>query len=309
MTPEPGVTGEDLIDFLQRETNQFVRVYGRRPASFQLTGAATPSKSTPQDLTFFKNETMADDVRATLAGAFLIGDEFPLFTSRLNGSSIALVVRNPKLSMALCLNKFFGHLSRPTFSKRASWRAKSISRLKRGASIESGVVLGSTVKIGRNCFIGPNSTIDHCIIGDNVSIGANCSIGGSGFGLVRNESDEWIRFPHIGKVIIGNNVEIGSNVCIDRGSLGVTLLSDGCKIDNLVHVAHNAHIGRDTLVIAHAMLGGSVNLGENCWVAPGALLRNQVSVGSGALIGLGAVVVKDVEPKETVMGNPARTRT
>jgi UDP-3-O-[3-hydroxymyristoyl] glucosamine N-acyltransferase len=143
------------------------------------------------------------------------------------------------------------------------------------------------------------------VIHPSVRIGAGCSIGLHGFGYAKAPDGSWLRFPHVGRVVIEEGVEIGSNVCIDRGSLTDTRICSGVKIDNHVHIAHNVIIGRNTLVIAHAMIGGSVTIGESCWIAPGALIKNKVTIGDGATVGLGAVVLHDVDPGVTVVGNPA----
>jgi len=110
----------------------------------------------------------------------------------------------------------------------------------------------------------------------------------------------------VGRVVIDEDVEIGCNTCVDRGALGNTYLRSGARIDNLVHIAHNADIGSHALVIAHAMVAGSATIGERAWIAPSAAIMNQLTVGAGAIVGLGAVVVKSVEPGTTVVGNPAK---
>ncbi len=101
-------------------------------------------------------------------------------------------------------------------------------------------------------------------------------------------------------------MEIGSCTCIDRGSIGDTEIGDDCKIDNLIHIAHNVHMGRRCKVIALAIIGGSVVLGDDTWVAPAAAIRDWRKVGKNAVIGIGAVVTKDIPEGETVVGNPAK---
>ncbi len=174
------------------------------------------------------------------------------------------------------------------------------------AAIGYGVVLGEGVRIGRGVEIGPYTCIAHTSIGAGTKIGAHCSIGLQGFGFERSLSGEWVRFPHIGTVEIAEDVEIGSNTCIDRGALGATRVERGAKIDNLVHIAHNVVVGEGCLIIAHAMVAGSVKLEPGAWIAPSAAILNQLTVGAGATIGLGAVVIRDVAPGATVAGNPAR---
>jgi len=156
--------------------------------------------------------------------------------------------------------------------------------------------------------IHPSSVINwDCVeIGKNVRIGPNCSIGFEGFGFEGDECGDYHRFPHIGKVIIGDNVEIGANTCIDRGALEDTIIGPGTKIDNLVHVAHNVRIGKNCMIIALTCLGGGVIIEDGAYVGIGAGIRNQITIGEKAFIGMGAVVVKDVDPGVTVIGNPAK---
>ena len=156
--------------------------------------------------------------------------------------------------------------------------------------------------------IHPSAVINYdCVeLGKNVRIGPNCSIGFDGFGFEQDEDGSYHRFPNIGKVIIGDDVEIGAGTCIDRGALGDTIIGEGTKIDNLVHVAHNVNIGRNCLIIALTCLGGGVIIEDGAYVGIGASIRNQIKIGEKAFIGMGATVVKDVDPGVTVIGNPAR---
>src|SRR5690606_230154 len=123
----------------------------------------------------------------------------------------------------------------------------------------------------------------------NVTINAGTVIGAEGFGYQRNENGEFEKFPHIGGVIINDNVDVGSNTSIDRGALGNTIIGEGAKIDNLVHIAHNVKVGKHAAVIAHAMIGGSSVIGDYSWVAPNSAIRDQISIGNRVTVGLGAV--------------------
>jgi UDP-3-O-[3-hydroxymyristoyl] glucosamine N-acyltransferase len=139
-----------------------------------------------------------------------------------------------------------------------------------------------------------------------VRIGANCSIGLPGFGYERDEDGRYWRFPHLGRVIIASDVEIGSNTCIDRGAIGDTIIERGVKIDNLVHIAHNVILKENVVVIANSMVAGSVTVDADAWISPSAAIKNKLSIGHGSVVGLGAVVIRDVAPHTTVIGNPAR---
>jgi UDP-3-O-[3-hydroxymyristoyl] glucosamine N-acyltransferase LpxD len=136
--------------------------------------------------------------------------------------------------------------------------------------------------------------------------GLVCSIGGYGFGYVREEDGTPIRMNHFGNVVIEENVVIGSSVCIDRAVIGSTILRKNVKVDNLVHIAHGAYIGQNTLIVAGSVIGGSARIGDNCFIGMGAMIKNKVKIGNGCTIGAGAIVLKDVPDGETWVGNPAR---
>lgn len=173
--------------------------------------------------------------------------------------------------------------------------------------------IGRHVVLGNGVEIGEGSVIYHnVVIGDEVRIGKNCVIkscsviGEEGFGFERSSTGEAVRMPHLGKVLIGNNVEIGSLTTVCRGTLGNTIVKDGAKIDDHVHIAHNVQIGSHAFVIACAEISGSVKIGDRAWIAPNAAVLNQLTIGNDSVIGLGSVVVKNVAPGEVVVGNPAK---
>lgn len=175
------------------------------------------------------------------------------------------------------------------------------------------IIAGSNVVIEEDCIIGNRVIIDHntiikagTVIQDDVKIGANCTIGGVGFGYEPNEDGIYEVIPHIGNVHLMNHVEIGNNVCIDRAVMGSTLLNEHVKVDNLVHIAHGVIIGKNSLVIANAMVAGSVQIGENSWISPSSSIKQKVKIGNNALVGLGSVVLKDVEDDSIVAGIPAK---
>lgn len=194
---------------------------------------------------------------------------------------------------------------------------KKQGQIHRSSVIDSKADIHKSVYIGPHCVIGrckikantvihPNVVInDNVTIGKNVTISPGCIIGYDGFGYNRDEIGHLEKFPHYGGVIIEDDVEIGSNVSIDRGTLGNTIIKKGAKIDNFCHIAHNVVIGRHSLIIAHAMIGGSTKIGDFAWIAPNAALMEGIKIGDKSLVGLGAVVTKDVPDNTIVVGNPA----
>lgn len=133
-------------------------------------------------------------------------------------------------------------------------------------------------------------------------IGQHCAIGNDGFGYVREEDGSLLKMPHAGNVVICANVEIGSNVCIDRAVVGSTIIGEGTKIDNLVHIAHGAKIGKNCLIVAGSVIGGSCEIGDNCFIGINSSIKNKVKIGNNVTIGMGAIVLKDVPDGMTVVG-------
>ncbi len=223
--------------------------------------------------------------------------------NKINGKCI-IIVDNPKLIFLRIANKLFTQFIKPEIHPT--------SFITEEAQIGDNTYIGPFTfvgksKIGNNTIIYGNCHIyDNVVIGDNVIIHAGTVIGADGFGYVRNENDEFEKFPHVAGVIIENNVEIGSNTSIDRGSLTDTIIKEGAKIDNLVHIAHNVIIGKHTAVIANSMIGGSTKIGDYSWIAPTASLKEQLKIGNRVVIGVAAVVTKNVPDNETWTGSPAR---
>ena len=151
----------------------------------------------------------------------------------------------------------------------------------------------------------PNGLPEVTVYGGAYRHGEGCVIGGSGFGWLKNKYGSPYRFPHIGNVWFGRNVDLGSNVTIDRAGVGTTMIANDVKIDNGVHVGHNAYVGPRSLLTAHCIIGGSAYIGADCWIGLGAIIKEHVRVGDGVIIGMGAIVLEDVPSGETWVGNPA----
>ncbi len=135
-----------------------------------------------------------------------------------------------------------------------------------------------------------------------VKIGLNCIIGGMGFGYERDEDGKLWPIPHHGWVYLEPDIEIANCVCIDRGVIGATVIGEGTKIDNLVHIAHGVKIGKNCLIVAGAVIGGSCEIGDNCFIGINASIKNKVKIGAGVTVGMGAVITKDVPHGVTVIG-------
>jgi UDP-3-O-[3-hydroxymyristoyl] glucosamine N-acyltransferase len=217
-----------------------------------------------------------------------------------------LVVENPRLVFQKILKKYF--------SQKKQGKIEPSAVVDTTVKIPSGTYIGHNVVIEENCSIGNDCEIMHntvilknTVIGDRVRIGSNCTIGNFGFGYEKNELGDFELIEHLGKVIIKNDVHIHNNTCIDRGVLGTTSIGENVKIDNLVHIAHGVHIERNSMIIAHAMVAGSVKIGEDCWIAPSTSIKNQLTIAKGTLTGIAAVVLKNSEVNDVLIGSPATT--
>ena len=145
-----------------------------------------------------------------------------------------------------------------------------------GCQIYPHAVIGDNVKVGTNCIFYPNTTIyQGCKIGNNVTIHAGSVIGADGFGFAPG-ADGYDKIPQIGIVVIEDNVEIGANTCVDRSTMGATVIHKGVKLDNLVQVAHNVEIGENTVMSAQVGIAGSTKVGSWC-------MFGKVCIGSNLL--------------------------
>ncbi|HOG23678.1 MAG TPA: UDP-3-O-(3-hydroxymyristoyl)glucosamine N-acyltransferase [Candidatus Omnitrophota bacterium] len=177
-----------------------------------------------------------------------------------------------------------------------------------GAVLRSGTFLDDNVKIGKNCVIHPNVTVYRdSDIGANVIIHAGTVIGADGFGYVATETEQE-KLPQVGNVVIEEDVEIGACCTIDRAALGSTRIGKGCKIDNLVQIAHNVVIGPHTVISAQTGISGSCKIGAHVTMGGSVGLGDHVEIGDWAIIGAGAGFPsnKKVPGKQVYFGQPAR---
>ena len=172
--------------------------------------------------------------------------------------------------------------------------------------IEPGCFIDHDVIIGDNCRILSKAIIRNTIIGDNVLVNENALVGSNGFNMTEDENGNKIRIPTLGKVIISNNCEIGAFDNISCGSGGNTFLDEFVKLDALVHIGHDAQLFKNVEITAGCVIGGFVEIYEGCYIGIHSVLRNRITIGKKAFIGMGAVVTKSVEDGITVVGNPAK---
>lgn len=169
--------------------------------------------------------------------------------------------------------------------------------------IESGCLIARGCQVGNNCRIGSGAHISYCIMGDDCYIYSGAKIGCDGFGF-NFIAGSHVRIPQLGRVLIGNDVEVGANTCIDRGAMDDTIIGDGCRIDNLVQIAHNDKLGRGCVIVSQTGIAGSCTFGDYVVCGGQTGFADHLTVGSGAQVGAQSGVMRDIEPGAVVMGTP-----
>ncbi|WP_339917753.1 UDP-3-O-(3-hydroxymyristoyl)glucosamine N-acyltransferase [Yeosuana marina] len=243
------------------------------------------------------------------------------------GENRALIrVKNADLAMAKILELF--NPSTPEFDVNIHPTAVIHPTAKIGGDCQIGAncYIGKNVVLGKGTVLYPNVCVfdetiignhttvwsgtvirERCIIGDHCIFHTNVSIGADGFGYRPSDDGRGlVKIPQIGNVVIGHYVEIGANSCVDRAKFSSTIIGDGCKIDNLVQIAHNSIMGRFCIMAGHSGLADSVTLGDGVMIGGSASIKDHTTIHSGATVGAGSGVMADVEAGKTVLGYPAQ---
>lgn len=175
-----------------------------------------------------------------------------------------------------------------------------------GCQIYAHTVIGDGVQVGQKCLLYPHVTIyQGCKIGNNVTIHAGSVIGADGFGFAPN-TEGYDKIPQIGIVVIEDNVEIGANTCVDRSTMGQTIIRKGVKLDNLIQVAHNCEIGENTVMSAQVGLAGSTKIGAWCMVGGQAGFAGHIQVADKTFIGAQAGIISNTKGNgQQLIGSPA----
>ena len=219
-------------------------------------------------------------------------------SSVTNQSLTCIVTDNPRLTFIKALlyllsNRFIDQKFQGNIHPSAV--VSDLAIIEKGAEVGAGV------------SIGPGSYVKSCVVlGDNTVVGANCTLGHDGFGFERDENGIAIRFPHLGKLVIGQDCEIGNSCCVSRGTLQDTVIERGTKIDDHVYVAHNVHVKKHSFLMAGVRLNGRVEIGECCWIGTNASIREGCVVGDLVTVGMGSIVLNNIEKSSVVFGNPAK---
>ena len=175
-----------------------------------------------------------------------------------------------------------------------------------GCQIYPNATIGDNVVLGKNCIIYPNVPIYHdCKLGNNDTIHAGSVVGADGFGFAPNaETNSYDKIPQIGNVVLEDDVEIGANTCIDRSTMGSTIIRRGVKLDNLVQIAHNTDIGENTVMSAQVGIAGSTKVGQWCMFGGQVGIAGHITIGNKVFLGAQSGVPGSLKDNQILIGTP-----
>ena len=288
----------------------------------KIDGPEELQKATSNQISFIGSQKYTHLWKTSEACAAIVNENLAIEPEE---NRALIKVKNADLAMAKILELF--NPSSPEFEVE----------IHATAVIHESAKIGKDSKIGANCYIGkdvvlgdgvvlyPNVCIfdetiignhtviwsgtvirERCEIGNHCIFHTNVSIGADGFGYRPSDDGRGlVKIPQIGNVVIGNYVEIGANSTVDRAKFSSTIIGDGCKIDNLVQIAHNCVLGRSCIMAGSSGLAGSVTLGDGVIIGGSSSIKDHLTIHSGAVVGGGSGVMNDVAAGKTVVGYPA----
>ncbi len=273
-------------------------------------------------LSFYTGKGSASELRGTAAG-FCLVPAAPDARREMPAKTVAIPCASVQHAFAAVAEMFYPDANRTAWSQQTPVDSSAAigagvvlgygvvvgahAQIGDGTRIGPNSVIGRGVTVGRNCEIGSNVSISHAHIGDQVLILPGAQIGQPGFGFA-SSAQGLVKTPQLGRVIVQDKVEIGACVTIDRGALGDTVIGEGTKIDNLVQIGHNAHLGRHCVLVGQAGVAGSSILGDFVVVGGQAGVSDHARVGTGARIAGRTAVIpgQDLEGGRDYGGLPAK---
>lgn len=282
-----------------------------------ISGAAGLEHAGPTDITFLARPGLAGRLAASEAAAVIVGPQ-------TDPDRPALRVRDPYRTFAELLARQAPDLDRlfPPGIHPAAVVAASAD-LGPDVSLGPGAVVGEGCRVGAGTRLGPHVVLEpdvevgegcilyaqavvrtRCRLGRRVILHPGCIVGADGFGYLPGEGG-MIKIPQVGIVVLDDDVELGACTCIDRATTGTTVIGAGTKLDNLVQIGHNVHIGRSCVFSAQTGISGSCRIGDGVVMGGQVGLADHLQIGDKVQIGAKSGVHKDVADGQTLFGYPA----
>lgn len=274
-----------------------------------IRGVATLQHAQEGQISFLTNAVYRKQLAETKASAVILSS-----ADADECKTNAIICRNPHFIYAKIAEYFEKHIQ-VTAGVHSSVVIGADCQIHPSVKIAAQCVIGDRVTIGENVIINSGTTVgDDCVIADaakidtrvtiyhNVKIGkrthilSGAVIGSDGFGFA-NEKGHWHRVPQLGAVVIGDDVSIGANTTIDRGAVEDTIIENGVKLDNLIQVGHNVHIGANTIIAGCVAIAGSTTIGKNCMVGGATCFAGHITICDNVMFtGMTAVTKSITEP-------------
>ena len=285
-------------------------------AEVEITGVNGIEEAGPSEVTFVANPRYTSLAKTTRAAAVLVDPGFQEI------SIATLRIPNPYLAFARTLGFFY---QPPTYAPGVHPTAviDPTAVVGPGAHIGAYVVVGPNVRIGAKATLLPHVVIypgvtigdrffahshvairEHCVLGDDVRLENGVILGADGFGFAKNELGRWEKIPQSGPVRLGDRVDVQANACIDRATVGATVIGDGAKIDNFVQIGHGSSVGENTLLCAQTGLAGSSIIGKNAILAGQTGVAGHCTVGDGVILTAQSAVSHDIPAGKMISGSP-----
>ena len=290
------------MEFTARQIADFIggRVEGNEQAAVHTF--AKIEEGQEGAITFLSNPKYTHYIYDTKATIVLVNDDLQL---EHPVSCTLIRVKNAYECVAKLMQMYAQSLPKKTGIDPLAFVSPS-AQIGEDVYIGPFAVIGDGVKIGDGSRIYPNVTIyDSCQIGKNVTIHAGAVIGADGFGFAPN-TEGYDKIPQLGIVVIEDNVEIGANTCVDRSTMGQTIIHKGVKLDNLIQVAHNCEIGENTVMSAQVGMAGSTKIGAWCMVGGQAGFSGHIKIADKTFVGAQSGVISNTKGDgEQLIGAPA----
>ena len=290
------------MEFTAKQIADFIggRVEGNEQATVHTFAKIEEGKE--GTITFLSNPKYTHYIYDTKASVVLINDDVEL---EKPVSATLIRVPNAYECVAKLMQMYAASLPKKTGIDPLAFISKT-AKIGNNVYIAPFSYVGEGVKIGDGTMIYPHVVIyDGCLIGKNVTIHAGAVIGADGFGFAPNQ-EGYDKIPQMGIVVIEDNVEIGANTCIDRSTMGQTIIHKGVKLDNLIQVAHNCEIGENTVMSAQVGMAGSTKIGSWCMVGGQAGFAGHIHVADKTMVGAQCGVISNTKGNgENLIGSPA----
>lgn len=290
------------MEFTAKQIAQFIegRIEGDENAT--VNTFAKIEEGTPGAISFLSNPKYTHFVYDTKSSIVLIDEnvelEHPVSTTLIR-------VKNAYECVAKLLQLYESFKPKKTGIDPLAF-VSSTATIGKDTYIAPFAYIGDGVVVGDNCTIYPHVTIyEGCKLGNRVTIHAGSVIGADGFGFAPTPNG-YDKIPQIGNVVIEDDVEIGANTCVDRSTMGSTVIRKGVKLDNLIQVAHNVEIGQNTVIAAQTGIAGSTKVGQWCMFGGQVGMAGHIHIADQTHVGAQAGITNSVkQPGQTIIGSPA----